>query len=574
MQRVALLGFLCAGAQAVWPVPTTSHGPGPKCIVDLLSTLLSPANGSVIIIGDGRYTSSLVKELPPGIPRTVLVDHTVIGDWLEYRFNTLNAIFVIARESGSNTIEFDLRIPEAARVLVWIHAKSPESLLRLPRDKQLRYCAPQKVALAFGTVNESSALYSVTNQCDFNSPTITAKKVNSCKALAPKWEKSELVLPRLCSGWHHSPANSPLPITHAVTSETLVGTQYFMSLLAQALEVPVRMDPVFLLSDHLRVVEAIDECRMAALASIRPMVAPAASNTGYEGISTCAVVVLVPTGRGSRLHLLQAVTEEFSAGLWIATTLTVLCVAAAMAAALALGGRASLSLALLETVAPLLAQAPPSRPAHPTLSAVWLLTSVVITAAYQGLLLEALTTPIREINSLEELEKSDLLIKLDLDLLKDGRQLLPHTLVSRMEIVDMMNRQSIKEVLERRDSALVCDYDSYSRFVLAPWLESRQFHLFQLRAMKVKAHFRFTTGSPLEGHIRLALRRIEAAGLKYVSIFTVKKKCSADHLPLGLDDLQPAFLLLAFGLCASALSFAFELLYSSPKCSKLKSPTH
>ncbi|KAE8751695.1 Ionotropic receptor 123, partial [Frankliniella occidentalis] len=304
--------------------------------------------------------------------------------------------------------------------------------------------------------------------------------------------------------------------------------------------------------------------------------------------------VLVPIGLGPRASLLQAVTDEFSAGLWWATVGAVLAVAVATAlAAVASLGRAPLvaaALAPLEALAPLLGQPPPGgRPAYRPLSAVWLLMSVVLAAAYQGLLLGELTAPPGEIDSLEQLEQSGLEVRVSDDLYTEVSALLSPELQSRVSLVAGPDLPAaVWSVADMRNSALVIQNDITSLIAMGPLLRAdakgrrQRLHVFEIGPPLPLAYVAFTAGSPLRGPVTLTMQRQRDHGLVHYLIRTLllpkgghngggaDQPMDVDQPaePLRLSQLRPAFALLATCHVVAALVFLLEIAchkYSSRK---------
>ncbi|KAE8745605.1 Ionotropic receptor 218, partial [Frankliniella occidentalis] len=259
-------------------------------------------------------------------------------------------------------------------------------------------------------------------------------------------------------------------------------------------------------------------CSLAALISFFPLTIHVEPHLQYQGDVLSQAVVVVPAGLGPHPGLLKAVTAEFSVALWVATALAVVGMTVALAVASACRGRprlAALAAAPLQALAPLLAQAPPGRTAHRPLSAVWLLMSVVLAAAYQGLLLRELTSPPGEINSLEQLEQSGLEVVILEDLYWASKDYLPRAITSQANPISPFDLQkAIKNVSEGKKSALICYWDAISAYDLMPLLTGRKrVHTLRLPFYNVKASAMFTKGSPLYEPLIATTSRFFAGGL-------------------------------------------------------------
>ncbi|KAK3917389.1 Methylthioribose-1-phosphate isomerase [Frankliniella fusca] len=297
----------------------------------------------------------------------------------------------------------------------------------------------------------------------------------------------------------------------------------------------------------------------------------------YLGVHLVSLTVLVPAGRGPRPLPLAAVTAEFSAELWAGTALALAAVSLALAAAWWCSDRGALAAALqagaLHAVAPLLAQAPPAAAAHSPrpLYAVWLLASVVLVAAYQGLLLSELTRPPTDIDSPEQLARSGLDVLLPVGLWNVGLDLLPPALRRRARFVERPDLgAALHRVVEDQDAALIVFGPQ-----LATLMESqraargtREFtlHSFELPFEIMGAFALASTGSPLAAPFQDHMLRAQEAGLFQQAITgstdVLSPGVSADWVhPLSLDEVLPAFVLLAAGQCAAGVVFLLEVLW-------------
>ncbi|KAK3913839.1 Glutamate receptor 3.2 [Frankliniella fusca] len=586
MLRLVLVGLmLAAGARqsralvGTGPLPVPrgpARDPGARSLADFLSAFVSTADpGTVVVLNDDGHLASLLAELPAELPRILILDRRVVDARVEYQLYHLENSIFVAASNGSYADVLSIPplffAPLSARVLIWLHAPVVPAEFRLRKNNRKRYCPPQYAALLVSTPNNTGAVYRLRNQCALRSSAMVAEQVDRWESRFD-WRNHELAFPRYCRGWRRQ---TTLPLLlFVVTSATRVAAGRTAELLEHALDLPVQVDLLDVHTDGaFRITRKREQCRLDGCVSFRPMLAVPGPNVVYEVLERCSVVVFVPVGSGVRPNLLQAVTVEFTRGMWIMTVLAMLSVAATVTlGTAALDGRptvAGFSGALLHALAPLLAQSPPGRPAQRPLAAAWLTMCVVITGAYQGLLLSELTAPAQEINSLEQLERSGLDVFLDLDLVVTEMQsFLPATLQSRSSLISLYQMSKLREVFQRRNSAVISDYDVHTKLHLAPLLESRHFRMFRLPFSRVKAHFAFTKGSPMIEPVRRAVGKLKAAGLvqfrgemlSYDDLETSRSVSDPELRPLKLADLGPAFILLGFGLCLSGFCFAFEVL--------------
>ncbi|KAE8749434.1 Ionotropic receptor 183, partial [Frankliniella occidentalis] len=276
-------------------------------------------------------------------------------------------------------------------------------------------------------------------------------------------------------------------------------------------------------------------------------------------------IVIVPAGYGASVGVLDAVTVEFSQALWLATALATLCTVLVLKFAL----RQDASGAVLQALAPMLGQSPPPpAPPRPMLAA-WLLACVVLTAAYQGLLLGRLSSavPRRDLESLQDLEDSGLPVKARADLAYNN--MLTDNLNARTELVP---KSEIKTVIDTiataRDCALLAVNNRHTYSSMRPYILPKKLHAIRLSYSHVEILAVTTKGSPLEGPLATAQGRVEAAGLLARwrrAEYEREYRDDAKRLvslrgpkSMTLWHLQPAFVVLGAGHMAGVVAFALE----------------
>ncbi|KAE8746177.1 Ionotropic receptor 209, partial [Frankliniella occidentalis] len=285
------------------------------------------------------------------------------------------------------------------------------------------------------------------------------------------------------------------------------------------------------------------------------------------------VQVVVPSGL-RRAPPLRSITNEFSTEMWLATAVAFLAVSLATVwvtwKIFGLPLTAALAAAPLQILGPLLGQSPPSAAAHRPLSAVWLLMSVVLAAAYQGLLLRELTTPPGEINSLEQLKQSGLEVRVSRDLYMYASHFPSAPWRSQKASVPHVSLDSVvRTMAEKRSFALVLQEDMHIDLLLKPYTTPpKRLHAFRVAFAYPSSQFSFSKGSPLAKSVEmLALRTLENGLESRMALVTSLRM----HLPYGDDERRtrplnlhhvwPAFFLLAQGLSLSALVFVCEAAY-------------
>ncbi|KAE8746782.1 Ionotropic receptor 228 [Frankliniella occidentalis] len=558
-----LLCLLCAAvARAALPVPDT--GANAKCLADYLSRFLTPAKAGLVVMGDDRHVAVLLREVPAETPRSLVFNQSLLGDQLLYRLQATDDIFLVAREGGASVLDFDYQIPPAPRVVVWTHSLAAGRELALTSSRLGAFCLPTEVVLAVSSPDGDLGVYRLWSRegCTKRRRVIRARLVNRCSPRGLHWQGRDFVISKICTRQQTLREEPSLRIVALDDGHDVERFQTFVRRVARSLRRPISLQ--WLSLEHTwSIMDDATKCRLDAIFSIRPFKDYFAGHFfSYEMQDKCEVVVVVPTGAKPQAFL-QAVTVEFSTESWVATGLAALGVAVTLAAALALGGRPALGAALLQAAAPLLAQPFPGRPAHRPLVAVWLLMSGVLVAAYQGLVLRALTAPPQEIDSLEQLEQSGLRVKVDVELLEDVGHLFTDTLASRLEFDDLLDANVMAKALVdgRNHSAVFC-YDHYLRRALAPWLDRKRLHLFKLGAVSSKSHLMITAGSPLEESLRRVVQRARSARMSAVDEFGRYWRRSppeAHMRPLSTYQLWPAFLLLIIGNALGAVGFVLEI---------------
>ncbi|KAE8749439.1 Ionotropic receptor 188 [Frankliniella occidentalis] len=220
-------------------------------------------------------------------------------------------------------------------------------------------------------------------------------------------------------------------------------------------------------------------------------------------------------------------------------------------------------------MAPMLGQAPPPpAPPRPMLAA-WLLACVVLTAAYQGMLLGKLSSavPRRELESLKDLENSGLPVKAKGYLAYND--MLTDNLNTRTELVpDTEIKTVIDTIATARNCALVTVNNRHTLSYMRPYMVPKKLHAIRLSYSQVEILAVTTKGSPLEGPLATAQGRVEAAGLlgrwrraEYEREYQDDAKRLVSlrgPKSMTLWHLQPAFVVLGAGHMAGVVAFALE----------------
>ncbi|KAE8746765.1 Ionotropic receptor 139 [Frankliniella occidentalis] len=576
---VILAVLLCpAGYDAVLPEPRTLLDT--QGVADLVSSFLSGSTTGVCVSGRSRALGVFLTQLPPETARL----H--INSWSFQRDHLLHMddmLFLITADNAAQLADniAGTRLPSLSRVLLWTWADSAPSAgdMRALGVKDSVWLFQKQTVLAVSTPDGATLLFSLSGEPGPGGGYVAAE-IDRWSPGARRWQRQASPFTKLCSTWR-SGEPAPRQILALRPDQRVAHPEPYIdyiTALATAMGVGVEWR-----DDDASVLAAMRNrslnCTLAAIFAFRSLPQTPRSSVSFAFLAFTPVRVVVPAGLNPHAALLQAVTDEFSAELWCATAAAVLGVAVATAlAAMAVLGRplvAALATAPLQTLAPLLGQAPPGRTAHRPLSAVWLLMSVVIVAAYQGLLLRELTTPPGEIDTLEQLEESGLDIRMSRDLYAYGPQILSHTLQSRLTYVSPDDLDSIvRMAADGRNTAVILQRDMNSHFLLSSYTKSKpqKIHLFQVRVPYLSTRVGFTTGSPLQESIKRVegwcyqhgLQRrmaIELADLNRVDVRAEDEKDDVSMRALSLSELRPAFLLLAYCYCLSTAVLVCEIIY-------------
>ncbi|KAK3925456.1 Phosphoglucosamine mutase [Frankliniella fusca] len=584
--HMALLGLLGAGAATTLAFPPPPReDTGDQCLTDLISSIL-PADKKAYIqlYGDTRLAHSLVVDLARAeqttflvSPRDVLPEGSAGADRLELMPLTV----VTSANVGelNRLIVGEFRTMSIGVVVLRTWVSSPGDLVGITSpDLRTGLC----FSIIYMVVTSSAGTtHLLTPSPSLCSASWSAKELDRCGASAPwPWPRLRVrPLPVLCTHWNatHTPADSRnslalyiASLDHDVNWKALDDHSGFGEDLARRLRVPFRKN--FNKDERLHVLA--NSCNLSAYLELESIPVTPFPHLTFGDVAIKGTMVVVPSGLAHVPQPLRAVTAEFSGHMWVATAVGLLAVVLAMAGAWVCRGRApvpALAAAALEATAPLLAQAPPGRPAHRPLTAVWLLMSVVIAAAYQGLLLRELTAPAREINSLEDLERSGLDVRVSTALQQSEDSLLTPALRDRARYFEREHLSSLlHHVSDGRNAAVVLTSSAMNLAMLAQHARRRpkRMHMFELPEWSMQASGLFTKGSPLqEGFMSVDLHAKDA-GFKqrFLKILadafhgSNRDPSSGKIRALSLRQLLPAFILLGAGHCLAALALAVEVL--------------
>ncbi|KAE8746456.1 Ionotropic receptor 206 [Frankliniella occidentalis] len=584
--QLGLLGLLGAGAASAVGHPVGKYPAEAKCVASFVSSLVPQHKSCLVVHGDVQLVGQLIQELD-GERQVVLISPRLLCSQLGFDVRRMTSLFVVAMGSVAQLdklAEIE-SIPQMSHILLWIRARSLSDVLPhfATRNMPLWLCFANLYIL-LSTPNGTSILNSpdMTDRCMTTGRLLRMKEIDRCEPGARGWRRKPWT--PVCDGWSQPPRNRSSPVqVFAIRPDYKLGNvnvdefHHFVgnmtSLLSRRRSVQVLWTSPF----SFELQNALRTCRMGAvfLSYSGPVVRN--PNTQHISYHFASVVAVVPSGLGQRFGLLRTVTAEFSLALWVTTVLSSLSMTLTVAAAWMCSGRtptSALAVASLQTLAPLLGQPPQGRTAHRPLSAVWLLMSVVLAAAYQGLLLRELTGPEAEINSLDELEQSNLDVFVEDALFDVVNSRFTSNMKSRThyfpqeDFITHLHAMAIQ-----RKSAMLYHRDVYFDLVTLPQIAGppKRLHAFELLdSSHLMTRILFTKGSPLERPLRRALgifdngalakHYFHLAGNAFECLDLTPNSTRELTRPLSLDHLKPAFVMLALGHILSALVFVCEAL--------------
>ncbi|XP_034243052.1 uncharacterized protein LOC117646300 [Thrips palmi] len=322
----------------------------------------------------------------------------------------------------------------------------------------------------------------------------------------------------LCGTWRRPSPQQPLQIV--VTSDQAKGGsvgELVMHILATMLgKHPELVAKARFQDGLLSILRDTTDCRLDLYIAMFSLQRRISSGLSVFPWGMTSIVVVVPADMGNHPGLLHELSDEFTDGLWCATGVTML-VVAALLLCLRRGRRtpkAALD-AVLEVVTPLLGQfMPPGMQetlASKILSSNWVLVTVVIAAAYQGQLLSDLTvlTPHHEIDTVAKLADSKLPVLLPRGIFASE---LPAELRAQARNYFGNTTALLQMVAEQRTAATLLDPGELG--LLMPWLRTpRKLFAFLAPMPRLTTFFASMKGSPYVEPLRDALSRLRASGL-------------------------------------------------------------
>ncbi|KAK3917709.1 Proline--tRNA ligase [Frankliniella fusca] len=587
---LGLLGLLGGGARAALPLPQPADPLtlAASCVASLVTSLL-PRDGSCLTAhGPRNMIGPVIQHYGPHGQVLQLAPHLQVGR-LRYELRNTTSVTLLASDSASgedprgrfslDNISDDLI--ENVAVVLWTSARTLSHLQR-GSGALLPLCAARLYVIVT-TADGKSLLYtpSCTSMIVSSWTSIALNVVDRCapgRGWQTRWQP-------VCFWWRPGlkPPYSTFALRREYDHRLVLGDPHERYVESLAAAMSSRL--TWIQNNASSLFLHADNCSLGIVLVSHS--APVISVTRIEqgGYRMTSLAVAVPAGLGSPgPRVLQAVTAEFSVTLWIATVLALVSMTAATAAAWVCAGRpplAALAAAGLQTLAPLLAQAPPGAPANRPLTAVWLLMSVVIAAAYQGLLLRELTgATTAEIDGLEQLDRSGMDVYVPDSFFTSVSELLWSTCPGLQRRLKVFKRNTVTDILDivttERNAAVLFDLDGPEHILVEQLSRGspKLLHLFPVpNSTLVLAEASFTKGSPVGVKSELIFSRAREGGLTSHYYDVIKhnifryfqqsrNESGTERVrPLTLEQVQPAFLVLAVGYGLSGLVLLGELLW-------------
>ncbi|KAK3917352.1 Pentatricopeptide repeat-containing protein [Frankliniella fusca] len=555
----------------------------------LLSAILPAHKACLVVVGRAPWSGDLFRALPGETQRALLYNDASYDEdarlYVEVRWtHHLLLVLVDALEDVGKLGS----LPRYHRALIWSHVSRPlhevvQNKTLLDYISRLRRCA-DVTALALTDADGDVHLYSAnfSRRCTDKGAEFLA--VDRWSGARRRWLRGRSPIVPFCEKWTPLPGPADPLNLFMVSSRTTVSNLFHLAsdvarygstkrkIKNHQIEVTPQMREEALLGLDLAG-SRYENCSLDGLLTYLGM--PLSNTLEISSLfreSMSHVVVVVPAELGPMVSPLSSVTLEFSPAMWYGTALAALGTAAALACTL----RRDRGAALLLALAPLLAQPPPPPPAagpalRPLLAA-WLLVCVVLTAAYQGLLLGMLSSarPRGEIDSLEALTDSGLPVFASFDAFSAMEDLLPESLRRRTDVREPHTFELVgilrHRVARGRATAVIMFSDDVSEKQLETWsVYDRKVHMFKIGLGYPRVLAFWHRGSELGAIIEKVVGRIRQAGFKdhrqrledHSEELGRREGSRTRPQPLTLAMMRPIFVFLACGLALAAFVFTF-----------------
>ncbi|KAE8744543.1 Ionotropic receptor 167 [Frankliniella occidentalis] len=591
MEALLVLASLCCAVRAGLPVVDTAAPPEARSAAALLTPFMLPQNATLVVLGRVGWTGAFLEELSADVPRVLTpsvmeikrVDVRESHPRLAHALVSTRCAFLLPVDGLDDLLlalsSFDpFAFP--TRVLFWATVAAPRDavLRRLARARASMWLSRYDYAVALTAPNGSTTLYRLAYAnlaAAHRDGTKIVTETNSWLPATGRWRRGSIVFGEFCD-WRPGKSQELIAFVVVISKRGLTPSSPLSELSKIVKQVAaghrgrttVRYEQT---AEYGRVHDALKACTLAAVLADRPLYSESTSVelTLVPGMEMAHVAVIVPAGLGARISPLDAVTVEFSAMLWCATGMAALCTVLFLRCT----RRQDVSGAVLQALAPMLGQPPPPPAPPKPMLAAWLLACVVLTAAYQGLLLGKLSSavPRHELESLQDLEDSGLPLKV-LKNLAHSRVLTNNQTCQAEYVVYAEVDETIDTIASARNCALVTYLDedavnSLRPFILPP---NKKLHVIQLPYSEHNVIGMVTKGSPLGHALVRTLGLLEAGGLparwraeEYGRVRQERARrlvMLQEPRVLTLWHLHPAFVVLGVGHAAAVAAFALEAL--------------
>ncbi|XP_052132798.1 uncharacterized protein LOC127752159 [Frankliniella occidentalis] len=418
--------------------------------------------------------------------------------------------------------------------------------------------------------------------CDmYDIPKATLEPMGAWSAQAGWSTLTSAIFPEACVTWRPPPDGQPLtaemlslaPEQYNESSAGLfqIGESYQILRDLQDLYGAVFEFKFNYTRDLFGPIRAADTCRLDLTAC------SVGSSTGFKitvalhsQLSVFAwglhdLIFVVPAGAGKPYHALHSITAELTPAVWSAVGASTMAVAAFLYLT---HGERCYQGALLLTLAPLLTQPLSFQSVRPrAVFGGWMLTCVVVVAAYQGKLLSFLRDPIRN----REIDSWQDWLETDLSLMSNGPfgqqdtdylSLIGATGLSHDRFrFGFSDWEMLSATAYGKNGSFFFDKSQFDGLLsYFPGAFMRQLHTFPFAtSFSIYSCFLTSYGSPVEGPLRKLLGRMRAAGLhrKYRRIaFPLGNQ---ERKPITTYNLKPVLWIYLAGNLVALFAFTVEM---------------
>ncbi|KAE8743351.1 Ionotropic receptor 261 [Frankliniella occidentalis] len=417
-------------------------------------------------------------------------------------------------------------------------------------------------------------VFSVPMPCDIARPQALAKaELLGVWSPGAGWSGPEPLLPPRCASWRPPPDGQPLLAEFFEYAGYPVSADYFrrteahevLQLLNHSYGLVFEAEAKYTTQLMAPYSEA-GKCRLDALV-FRTRAALAVhthTELSFFPWEHDSLLVFVPAGAGKPPPM-YPITDEYTPAVWAA----LVAVVPAVVACLYLMRRDdTVQELVLQTLSPLLGQPFGGKRAGPRIAVLggWLLTCLVVVAAYQAQLRGFITVPPQngEINSWQDWLKSDLLLSTP-----DG---IPVSSVIAMggltgltedRVIRSSSGMDLYNFFRAHHNVSVSmwksDFENFIKYKSIQIKELSGVHLFAAPFLHLKSSFVTTKGSPFEVPLRKILGRIRAAGgLRHNWKYNQYPPQRTPYKPIPVINLTPVLAAYIAGNVFAVLTLLLE----------------